>query len=155
MNQSPSSFDVQKFDIETKIGLWRVMNEAAIANGRIVINATLLASGGAIVALLALLGTLLGKDTMHRELIPGVTHVIALFATSLFVSIVTAGFSYLSSYCFSIESKLIVERVENKTVRWERAGKWFANIGIFMGTVAIAALGYGAWTGLSLLQTLG
>lgn len=175
----PSDFEVHKLNVELKKfqtqiendnkkfrselihNNWRTTYEAANAAGRAAINALLLASGGAVVALLAFLGNLLSKDTSHDYLaqtristiVHNVALVLQLFAISMLLSVLATAFVYLSMFYFSGSARWRGED-EAKADRYEKIGNVLNNLSIVTGIASFGMLVYGARVGLTMLQTL-
>ncbi|MET0330395.1 MAG: hypothetical protein ABW154_03095, partial [Dyella sp.] len=118
----PSQFELKKFHDELEHSNWRAVYEAANASGRTAVNALLLASGGAIVALLAFLGNLLSKDTSHDRiaqahvscLVRSVADILGPFAISMVLAVVSTAFIYLYMFRYTGSMKA---RFEDKKRR--------------------------------------
>lgn len=136
-------------------GLWRSAWDAANAAGRTAINSLLLASGGAVVALLAFLGNLLSKDTSHDYfaqarislIVRDVAFALQPFVISLFAAVVAASFTYLSMLNAA-------EGVARESSRFLRAADVLNWLAIFAGVVSLGSLAYGSYVGLRMLHTL-
>lgn len=156
----PSAFEWHKFQSDLRHSSWRLAYEAANAAGRTALNSLLLASGGAVVALLAFLGNLLSKDTSHdyvaqthvAEMVQGVTLALTPLVSSMFLAIVAAALTYLAMSLFAGAAG---ETHLRKKAWFNRAGHFFNGGAVVVGIISLGNLWQGATVGLQMLKLLG
>lgn len=138
---------------------WRAAYEAANAAGRTAVNSLLLASGGAVVALLAFLGNLLSKDTSHDYLaqtrialvVRGVANVLRPFAFSMVFAVLATAFIYVAMLSYAGAAREM-GLDSAKAAKYDRMGGIFNWSAIVTGASSLILVIYGACIGMDMLS---
>lgn len=114
------------------------MFRSVIESGKDALRAIIVVNGGAIVSLLALLGSL-EKDLLIK-LNDSLTSALSMFSFGIFFATIVYGARYLSQAYYS-EEKV-------------KCGNFFLSISVFLGVLSYFTLGYGLYQTYLAFETL-
>jgi hypothetical protein len=121
-------------------------NEAVVKAGDVAIRTAMLINGGAAVAVLAFIGTLVRQDEVTVKQVAGVSGSLLWFGSGVAAAVFALALSYFTNYCyvraetskiFTLEHPYIVDGVN--TQRWLRWGYAFHLGAIAWGMGSLAA----------------
>lgn len=144
--------------IEWSEGWARAAWESANAAGRTAVNSIILVSGGAVVALFALAGSMLGRQTTTASerahlasALESVGISVTLFGLSVVVAILVAGLTYFSQLANASATESQIHAVATGRLR---LANQLNNVAIGLGIFALASLVGGAMTVVLMLKNI-
>lgn len=134
---------------DQELNFSKYMNEAAINNANIALRALVLVNGGAAIAVLAFVGSLVSSDVANiTSKLSELTAPLIWFAVGVALSPLGMAFAYFTNYSSAVSSinktRLYIHPYLKDTAdsrRWEKIGRWchiaavvlaFASLGCFL-----------------------
>lgn len=139
---------------------YRASNEIMVDSGKEAIKAVMLLTGGATVAMLALIGSLLTKEDIVIDK-ARFFDSLSLFAAGAAASALASALAYLTNFCMTtalFHMPLLWEPPfvgsSKKTEVWLKAKKIFHVLAVVCVVIAYLLFFYAGWVGKSALETV-
>lgn len=101
-----------------RIDLFKHMNDKTVEAGALFLRTAILVNGGACIAVLGFVASIVKEDTDYIGLVSGVADALMYFAWGVLAGLAAIGLTYVTNYATTIA-------LENEDTKWARSATWF------------------------------